>query len=574
MKLSETGLFKDVKEHEPADGVIPFRPNVRQWQDGAWAEHFLALPGVTSVTLFEKPRPLPGQVDWHNFQMQYPKDAVLVKTILLDVAIGKAEIRKRIETQILHYDGEDWRGYTYLWSDDQTDAELAPPDGAEKVFTVATSLSHDREGDSIPSATREQVWTVHSRTQCMTCHNAWSEYTLAFNLRQLNGVHFGNGLTDQNQLVSLTTAGMIQRMSAGNKPLPAYDAASVAKEASLVGRWNKDTNAAARSYLHVNCSHCHRFGGGGGQVVLELDASRPLKETGLLDVIPKQGDFGIAGGRLIAPGEPYRSVLFYRMAKFGRGRMPHLGSEDPDGRGLDLMATWISSLATPPKPWQLARPTTADLDTAFTSFSTAWPFARALASGRFTERGDSIGKKLRSGAEKLEPGLIRDLFEGYLPPDPKGPKLGSNPRPTSILAITGDAKNGEALFFNKEMKCVNCHKVGDKGVSLGPDLTAIGKTRTRAELLESLLQPSVRVEPQFAAYLVQTKDEKTFTGLLVKRDEKQVVLRDAENKEIVLDAANVESVRPSRLSLMPDGQMSGLRPQEAADLLEYLVQRK
>ena len=161
-----------------------------------------------------------------------------------------------------------------------------------------------------------------------------------------------------------------------------------------------------------------------------------------------------------------------------------------------------------------------------------------------------------------------------MPVGPGGRKLGANPRPASILAHKGDAKNGETLFFNKEMKCANCHKVGDKGVTLGPELTAISKTRTRPELLDSLLNPSARVEPQFAAYNVRTKDEKTYTGIVVKRDEKQLVLRDAENKEVVIAGDNVESVRPSRLSLMPDGQMSGLTPQEAADLLEYLVQRK
>jgi len=232
------------------------------------------------------------------------------------------------------------------------------------------------------------------------------------------------------------------------------------------------------------------------------------------------------------------------------------------------MNLWIASLG---KGKDLLSPSAAGIGNDLKSPETAIPLAYRF-NMQVMKSDESTA--LVAAAAKLEPGPVRELFEGYFPPDPKGRKLGSNPRPQSILALTGDAKNGETLFFNKEMKCVNCHKVGDKGVALGPDLTAIGKTRTRAELLESLLQPSARIEPQFAAYLVQTKDEKTFTGLLVKRDEKQVVLRDAENKEIILDPANVESVRPSRLSLMPDGQMSGLRPQEAADLLEYLVQRK
>jgi hypothetical protein len=49
---------------------------------------------------------------------------------------------------------------------------------------------------------------------------------------------------------------------------------------------------------------------------------------------------------------------------------------------------------------------------------------------------------------------------------------------------------------------------------------------------------------------------------------------DPQNKEIVLAAKNVEILLPSRVSLMPDGQMAGLTAQEAADLLEYLVSRK
>ena len=75
-KLSETGLFASVKDHKPAEGVIPFHPNVEQWQDTANSEWLLALPGVSSVSLFDKPRKLPGQVFWHDFRMQFPKDSV------------------------------------------------------------------------------------------------------------------------------------------------------------------------------------------------------------------------------------------------------------------------------------------------------------------------------------------------------------------------------------------------------------------------------------------------------------------------------------------------------------------
>jgi putative heme-binding domain-containing protein len=266
-------------------------------------------------------------------------------------------------------------------------------------------------------------------------------------------------------------------------------------------------------------------------------------------------------------------VLLYRMAKFGRGRMPHLGSEHPDVVGLDLTAAWIASLGNPPKAWEPPAANPNDVPKALSSFEAAYPFARALNGGSWTFGGER-GGALLAQVQKADPGPVRDLFEGHLPVPPAGRKLGSNPRPGSILALAGDPVRGETLFFDKEMKCANCHKVGDKGVALGPDLTAIGKTRTRAELLDSLLNPSAKVEPQYAAYNVRTKDEKSYTGIIVGRGEKELRLRDAEAKEIVIAGDNVDAVRPSRVSLMPDGQMSGLTPQQAADLLEYLVRRK
>jgi putative heme-binding domain-containing protein len=575
-KLSETGLFADTARVEPAAGVVKFDPAVRQWQDGATTSYLLALPNLSSVSLFEAPRPLPGQVFWHGFKMQFPKDAVLVKTISLDVVVGKERTERRVETQLLHFDGEDWRGYSYAWRDDQSDADLVPIDGAEKVFVVPTGMStDDREtGVAQVSSRREQVWTFHSRTQCITCHNSWSEYGLAFTTQQLNRPAVVGQPAAPNQLVALTRQGHVKRIAADGKELPPFDVESVKKEPALAPLTSDGPlDARARGYLHVNCAHCHRFGGGGGQVVLELDASKPLKETGIFDVKPKQGDFGLPDARIVAPGDPYRSVLFYRMSKFGRGRMPHLGSEWPHQQGLDVTAQWIASLSSPPKEWTVPKRMPPIPDDTLKSFPTAWPYARDFARGRRWSESEAA-KSLLADAAKLEPGTVRDLFEGYLPVGPGGRKLGSNPRPASILALKGDALKGEALFFNKDMKCVNCHKIGDKGTTLGPDLSAIGKLRTKADLLDSLLNPSARVEPQYAAYNVRTKDEKSYLGIVVKRDEKELILRDAENKEVRIEGDNVDSVRPSRMSLMPDGQMAGLTPQEAADLLEYLASRK
>jgi putative heme-binding domain-containing protein len=182
---------------------------------------------------------------------------------------------------------------------------------------------------------------------------------------------------------------------------------------------------------------------------------------------------------------------------------------------------------------------------------------------------------LLAAAAKLPAGSVRDLFEGYLPQDDKvARKLGSSPRPKAILALKGDASRGETLFWSPTLKCGTCHQIGKQGTALGPDLSTIAALRSRADLLESILEPSRRIEPKYAAYVAQTFDGRALTGLLVKRDADTVVLRDGQNKEIVLAAKQVEMLQPARLSLMPDGQMAGLTAQEAADLLEYLATRK
>src|SRR5262249_24504140 len=72
-KLSQTGLFVKGQNTMPEAGVIPFAMNVRQWQDGATAEHWVAFAGESSATLYSTPKPIPGMVDWHHFRLHFPK---------------------------------------------------------------------------------------------------------------------------------------------------------------------------------------------------------------------------------------------------------------------------------------------------------------------------------------------------------------------------------------------------------------------------------------------------------------------------------------------------------------------
>ncbi|MGE3779397.1 MAG: hypothetical protein AB7F89_19575, partial [Pirellulaceae bacterium] len=537
--LSQTGLFASAAEHRPAAGVYPFVVNSQQWHDGATAEHWIALPDTSSVRWYPAGKPIPGLVYWHHFRMHFPRDTVLVRTI--------AAASRRIETQLLHYDGLDWRGYTYAWRDDQSDADLVPADGAEKDLRLGG---------------RNVVWQFHSRTQCLSCHSNQSEYALAFSPEQLNRP----GSDGHNQLVAFTQLGLIQRKGKNDEDLPAFDAESVSRERGLVdpAYEREPLEARARAFLHANCGHCHSDHGG-GTGPLRLQYSVPPQEMHAIGPRPTRGDFSLPDAEIIKPGEPLASTLFFRMAKFGRDRMPHIGSEWPDEFGLRLIEQWIASL---PRQDNGARVATSDeLDLNSTASALHW--ARQLGRDALSADQRTV---LLAAAAKLPVGPPRDLFEGFFPAAEQGErKLGSNPRPARILSLAGDAARGEQMFWSEAVNCGKCHRVGERGAAVGPELSSIGGQRTASDLLESMLTPSRRIEPQYAAYLVQTADGRLLTGVLVRRDDTQVILRDGQGLEITLAARSVQNLQPLRNSLMPDGQLSGLTAQQAADLLCYLT---
>ena len=101
-------------------------------------------------------------------------------------------------------------------------------------------------------------------------------------------------------------------------------------------------------------------------------------------------------------------------------------------------------------------------------------------------------------------------------------------------------------------------------------MTTIGKKLSRGQLLESIVEPSKRVDPQFVTYLAETTDGRLLTGLLHSKDEQQVVLKDAQDKLIPIPLAEIEQLVPQQQSMMPELLLRDLTAQQVADLVEYL----
>lgn len=566
-KLSETGLFTSVADHAVAGGVIPYRIKAEPWMDGALAERFVALPDLTSLGTYKTSN---VQVGYLKGAWEFPRDGVLMKTISLPVSRGGKPDLVRLETQILHFDVDTWRAYTYAWNDQQTDAERVRS-GFDRAYLVP-----DAED---PSGVRRQTWHFASSTECLLCHTTRGGTVYGFNPLQLD-CDLDYGATRDNQLRTLAHIGLFA------EPLPPASAAIVDPRddsATLEQR--------ARAYLHVNCAHCHRRGGG-GTAAMDVQIQFPLDKTNLLHQRPTQGTFGIHGARVIASGDPYRSVLLYRMAKTGRGRMPYIGSAVVDQAGLELIHDWIRTLdvsaaanpaATPSR--QAAEQSLAALENGadpdnaaetvgrlLAGTSSAMMLSRAIA--RRTLPKEVVAETLRQATEQADP-QIRDLFERFLPEQQRIGRLGRDFDVDAVLRLEGRAEDGRAQFLTgSSLQCRNCHRLGTQGRSLGPDLDGVGKKYSRQQLLDSILQPSRNIDPKFMMHLVETTDGRVFTGLLLKKDATEVVLKDAQAKELRFDASEVELLAPQQKSLMPDLLWQDMTAQELADLLAFLASLK
>jgi uncharacterized repeat protein (TIGR03806 family) len=332
-KLSETGLFASTKDHVPAPGLIPYSVNAELWSDHAIKERFLALPGDSQIEFETMTYPGgPGAAPGWKF----PDGTVVVKTFSMEMEAGNPASRRRLETRILHHErlagteeigDQVWRGYTYVWNDSQTDAELLDANGLDRELTIRDSAA--------PGGMRKQTWHFPSRAECTLCHTMPAKFVLGVNTLQMNKDHTYPGGVVANQLRTLDHLGIF------TKPLPTQpeELPKLANPRDAAA----DLDKRARAYLHSNCSHCH-MKWGGGNAEFQLLATMPLNELGVLGVRPGQGDFGLANPHVLVPGDPDRSMVYHRMTKLGLGRMPHIASTVIDEPAVKLIHDWIKSL--------------------------------------------------------------------------------------------------------------------------------------------------------------------------------------------------------------------------------------
>ena len=568
-RLSESGLFADIKQHQLAPGVDSYTINAEPWEDSTDAQRFIAIPNNQELGKYPRNRFQQGEI---KDAWSYPEGSILGKTISLQGPGQSDAPSRRVETQILHRWQQRWMVYSYVWDEDQSDAHLAPAQGLD--------ISVQQPDPTRTGSTNSSSYHIPSRTECILCHTTQAGSVLGFNEGQLNSKQ-----RRSSQLTKFAAMNYFERRPRGTAKtfVDPYDE-------------EQDIHSRARSYLHVNCAHCHRFGGG-GTAIFDVRYELDDEASKLFASLPIQGTFGIAGAQIISPKDPFSSLLYYRMAKLGQGRMPHFGARKVDTQGLAMLSEWIQSLpenlslnpdgATEIKALRKTqhmalenyrRTNKANSPTATSNLNTLLntPSGAAILADSIRPPRPRLSKEHRKQAvasgTNHDDARIRDLFTPFISEDQRLPRLGLNTSPESILSLSGNVQSGRKIFRdNQSLRCLECHLLGDKGNEVGPSLKGIGGRNTKEEILQSLLEPSEKIAPEFAAKMIETSEGDIYSGFVVEESPTNIRFRALNEGTIDLPKDSILSIETQSLSLMPQFLLQDLTPQQAADLLAFLT---
>ena len=139
-----------------------------------------------------------------------------------------------------------------------------------------------------------------------------------------------------------------------------------------------------------------------------------------------------------------------------------------------------------------------------------------------------------------------------------------------IAMLTGDERNGRTIF---KANCATCHRHGQQGEDIGPDLSKIHQKFDKSSLLEAIVYPNAGIAFGYEPYMIMTKTGQTYYGFLVSDGEQSVVIKGIKGIRHTIPADKISSRRQYKNSLMPDPNALGLNQQQLADLAAFLLKQ-
>jgi uncharacterized repeat protein (TIGR03806 family) len=319
-RLSQYGLFEGApREQRPAAGVVPYDLTSALFSDYASKLRFVKLPARRRATYSP------------DHAIEFPVGTVIAKTFAYPADQRRPEESlDLLETRILIHQRAGWIGLPYVWNEDETEATLK----------LAGTMVRTSWTDALGAAV-EHDYLVPNANQCKGCHRVTDDnfQPIGPKARYLNrDFAYAEGV--ENQLAHWSRVGIL-----AGAPAP--------EQAPRVPVWDDPATGSvedrARTYLEINCAHCHSPGGPARTSGLDLTwgPQRPV-ELGVYK-FPVAAGRG-SGDRLygIVPGKPDQSILMFRMTSLDPGvMMPELGRRMVHREGVELLRQWIATMPEP-----------------------------------------------------------------------------------------------------------------------------------------------------------------------------------------------------------------------------------
>jgi len=310
-KLSDYRFFIGaIKDHHPAEGVIPYKPASSLFTDYALKKRFVWIPKNRK-----------GIYVADNEIINLPVGAVLIKTFYYN-NVQPGGDTKILETRLMIKKSSGWIFAEYVWNDEQTDATLQ----MNGSYTPIAWLEN-----GIPKST---TYRIPSQTECLTCHKTNNApVPIGIKPQNLFTLYpFASGCA--NQLQYWVSKGLL------SNNLPSTIVSTVD-----YNDVSQPLKTRLRSYLDINCSHCHKENSHCDYRPLRLAFSETLLPTNMGQCVPPDEVIDPLLVQIIVPGNVTKSVMHFRLNSTDEStRMPLLGRTLVHEEGVQLLRDYILSI--------------------------------------------------------------------------------------------------------------------------------------------------------------------------------------------------------------------------------------
>jgi len=321
-KLSDYHFFEGpMKDQKPAAGVLIYEPASSLFTDYAHKKRFIWLPKDTKATY-----------EGDDKVLNLPVGSAIIKNFYYDnvqntTPIGSTRI---IETRIMIRKATGWIFAEYVWNTAQTEAYLD--------MTGSNTTIEWKDNNNITHVV--DSYRIPSDQQCMTCHK-FNEQPIPIGIKPQNlnyNFSFSSGI--KNQLAKWIEVGYLENN------LPTTISSTVNYEDTT-----KPLDLRVRSYLDINCAHCHQTNSHCDYRPMRFAFSETTNITNMGVCVSTQdmADFPPALGKIVNPNNINRSMMYYRLNTDNESyRMPLLGRTEIHAEGVALIEQWINSLSPCP----------------------------------------------------------------------------------------------------------------------------------------------------------------------------------------------------------------------------------